>query len=228
MKNKILVVRGFDTDNIKTNDTYANIHIVLSQNANNHIVYFSYGQDENIVNVYKRLCKVLKDNVFTHLIGHSMGGGLLIHYMYDHPDDISNYKHIILLMPLLYKTPFNRFIFKIPLVRNISLPNAVILPSARIYSTGNILNDGFKFSKMKQLVDVYDKIILEADESVDVLNRNKSNTVVFYAREERITPIPQRVLKKIKNKKYVNGLHESFNSLETVKGFFEKLLPYFE
>jgi hypothetical protein len=81
---------------------------------------------------------------------------------------------------------------------------------------------------MKQLVDVYDKIILEADESVDVLNRNKSNTVVFYAREERITPIPQRVLKKIKNKKYVNGLHESFNSLETVKGFFEKLLPYFE
>jgi pimeloyl-ACP methyl ester carboxylesterase len=228
MKNKILVVRGFDTDNIKTNDTYANIHIVLSQNVNNDMTYFSYSQDENIVNVYKRLCKVLKDNVFTHIIGHSMGCGLLMKYMYDHPDDISNYKHIILLMPLLYKTPFNRFIFRFRLVRNISLPNAVILPSARIYSTGNILNDGFKFSKMKQLVDVYDKIMLEADESVDVLNRNKTNTVVFYAREERITPIPQRVLKKIKNKKYVNGLHESFNSLETVKEFFEKLLPYFE
>ena len=67
-KNKILIVRGFDTDNIKTNDTYANIHTVLSQNVNNDITYFSYSQDEDIANVYKRLCKVLKYNDFTHLV----------------------------------------------------------------------------------------------------------------------------------------------------------------
>jgi hypothetical protein len=28
-KNKILFIRGFGTDNIKTNDTYANIHILF-------------------------------------------------------------------------------------------------------------------------------------------------------------------------------------------------------
>ena len=227
-KNKILIVRGFDTDNIKTNDTYANIHTVLSQNVNNDITYFSYSQDEDIANVYKRLCKVLKYNDFTHLVGHSMGCAMLVRFMYDHPKNISKYKQVILLMALIYKTPFNRFIFRIPLVRNISLPNAVILPSARIYSRGNILNDGLKFSKMKQPVDVYKKIMFDSDVLVNVLNRNKSNTVLFYAREEKITPVPQRVLKKIINKKYVNGLHECFNSLETVKEFFDKFLPYFE
>ena len=70
--------------------------------------------------------------------------------------------------------------------------------------------------------------MFDSDVLVNVLNKNKSNTVLFYAREEKITPVPQRVLKKIINKKYVNGLHECFNSLETVKEFFDKFLPYFE
>jgi pimeloyl-ACP methyl ester carboxylesterase len=222
--NKILFIRGFRTNNIKSGDTYANILIVLNQNENNDVEYFNYSMDENIVKVYKRLQRVIKNDNFTHLIGHSMGGGLLLRYMYDHPDDISRYKHVMLLMPLLYKTPFNKFFFNIPLVRRLSLPNAF---SSKTYSTGNILNDGFKYSKLQQPADMYNKIMLEADEFVDVLNENR-NTVIFYAREEGYTMIPKTVLKKIKNKVYVNGPHECFNSLETVKEFFEKFLPYFD
>jgi|DEB19_MinimDraft_3_1074340.scaffolds.fasta_scaffold31782_1 pimeloyl-ACP methyl ester carboxylesterase len=225
--NKILFIRGFRTNNIKSGDTYANILIVLNQNENNDVEYFNYSMDENIVKVYKRLQRVIKNDNFTHLIGHSMGGGLLVRYMYDHPDDISRYKHVMLLMPLLYKTPFNKFFFNIPLVRRLSLPNAFVLASSKAYSTGNILNDGFKYSKLQQPADMYNKIMLEADEFVDVLNENR-NTVIFYAREEGYTMIPKTVLKKIKNKVYVNGLHECFNSLETVKEFFEKFLPYFD
>ena len=206
MKN-ILFIRGFSTDNIKTSDTYANIHIVLSQDVNKTVRYFNYSPDEDIVKVYKRLCKVIKNNDFTHLVGHSMGGGLLMRYIYHHANDVSKYKQVILLMPLLYKIPSNKFFFNIPFVRNISLPNAIVLPSSKAYSKGNILNDGFKLSK---------------------LNDNRSNTVLFYAREEGYTPIPNSVLKKIKNKVCVDGLHECFNSLETVKEFFHKFLPYLE
>lgn len=228
-ENKILFIRGFNTYKIKTNDTYANIHIVLSQNANNNVVYFSYSPDEDIVKVYKRLVQVIKDNNdFTHLVGHSMGGGLLMRYMYDHPDGVSKYKRVILLMPLMYKTPFNKFFLNLPFIRNISLPNALVLPSAKAYSTGNILNDGFGLSKLQQPADMYKKIMLESNVFVDALNKHKLNTVIVYAREEGYNPIPESVLKKIKNKVYVNGLHESFNSLETVKEFFEKFLPYFK
>lgn len=228
-ENKILFIRGFNTDNIKSNDTYANILVVLNQNAKNNVEYFKYSMDEDIVKVYKRLRKVIKNNNFTHLIGHSMGGGLLMRYIYDYPDDIPKYKQVILLMPLLYKTRFNKFIFNLPLIKRISLPNAIALPSSKAYSTGNILNDGFKLVKMRQPTDMYNEIMLESeDDFIDALNENKSNTVVFYARKEGYTPIPKDVLKKIKNKKYVNGLHECFNSLETTKEFFDKFLPYFK
>jgi pimeloyl-ACP methyl ester carboxylesterase len=227
MKN-ILFIRGFGTDNIKTSDTYANIYIILSQDVNKIVRYFNYSPNEDIVKVYKRLCKVIKDNDFTHLVGHSMGGGLLMRYIYDHANDVSKYKQVILLMPLIYKIPFNKFFFNIPFVRNISVPNALVLPSSKAYSRGNILNDGFKLSKLKQVVEMYKEIMLESGEFVETLNDNRSNIVLFYANEEGYTPIPNSVLKKIKNKVYVDGLHECFNSLETVKEFFDKFLPYLE
>ena len=237
-KNNILFIRGFGTDNIKTNgmllkrkdnsSEYANIDIVLSQNVKNNMKYFSYSPDEDIVNVYKRLQKIIKNTDFTHLVGHSMGGGLLMRYIYDHPDEISKYKQVILLMPLVHKTRSNKLFFNIPFVKNLYLPNAIFLQSAKSYSRGNIVNDGFYFSKLKQPVEMYKEIMLESDEFVETLNENRSNTVLFYAREEGYTTIPKDVLKRIKNKVYVNGLHESFNSLETVKEFFVTFLPYLE
>ena len=70
--------------------------------------------------------------------------------------------------------------------------------------------------------------MLKSEEDViDTLNENRSNTVLFYAREEGYAPIPKDVLKKIKNKNNVTGLHECFNSLETTKEFFDKFLPLF-
>jgi pimeloyl-ACP methyl ester carboxylesterase len=226
-QNKIMFIRGFNTDN-KSNDTYANVHIVLSQNANNNITYFNYSPDENILNVYKRLSKVLKDNDFTHVVGHSMGGGLLMRYIHDHPGEISKYKRVILLMPLLYKTPRNKFLTSIPFLTNVPLPITLFLPSAKAYKTGNIINDGFKLIKYQQVGGMYKEIMLDPDIFVDALNKNRSNTVVFYASEEGLNPIPKDVLKKIKNKVIVNGLHESFNSLDTVKDFFDNFLHFFD
>ena len=227
MKN-ILFVRGFGTDNIKTNDSYANVLIVLNQNPKNKVEYFDYNPDEDIVKVYKRLCKVLKGGEYTHLIGHSMGGGLVMRYIYDYPDEISKYRRVILLMPLLYKNPSNNFLLNIPFLKNIPLLNAIFLPSSKAYKTGNIINDGFKLTKFQQVAGMYNEIMLDSDVFVDTLNENRPNTILFYARKEGYNQIPTDVLKKIKNKKYINGLHESFNSLDTVKDFFDNFLPLFD
>ena len=130
-------------------------------------------------------------------------------------------------MPLLYKVPLNKFLLNLPFLRNIPLPNAFVLPSSKAYATGNILNDGFKFSKLQQVAGMYNKIMLDSNVFVETLNKYQSNTVIFYAREEAHTRIPKDVLKRIKNKVYVNGLHECFNSLETTKEFFDKFFIYF-
>jgi len=227
IQNKIIFIRGFGTNNLN-NDTYANLLIILNQNAKNHVEYFNYNPDEDIVKVYKRMCKVLKDNDYTHLVGHSMGGGLIMRYIYDYPKNISKYKRVLLLMPLIYKVRINELLLNIPFVENISVPNTIVLPSSKSYETGNFINDGFKFSKMKQPAGMYKEIMLEPDEFVDTLNENRFNTVLFYAREEGYNPVPKDVLKKIKNKVYVNGLHESFNDLRTVKEFIRKFLPNFD
>jgi hypothetical protein len=75
---------------------------------------------------------------------------------------------------------------------------------------------------------MYKEIMLDSDVFVDTLNENRSNTVLFYAKEEGYNQIPKDVLKKIKNKVYIDGLHESFNSLDTVKDFFEIFLSFFD
>jgi len=225
-KNKIFIVRGFGTDNIKTNDTYANILLVLEQ-KNNDVTYFDYAPSDDIVETYNRLCKTIKNNNFTHMAAHSMGGGLAMKWIADHPKDVKKFKHVILLMAMLYKDPFNEFLAKIPIMKNVSVPVAIFLPSSKAYSTGNILNDGFKFMHLGQVFDMYNHIMLDSDEFVDVLNANKSNTVLFYATEEGFNIIPKEILNKIDNLKYVPGLHEPFNSLQTTKQFFKKFLPYF-
>jgi pimeloyl-ACP methyl ester carboxylesterase len=139
-KNKILFIRGFNTDNIETNDTYVNIRYVLLSHSNS-ITYFNYKPNQDIDKVYQKMCDIIHRGKFTHLIGHSMGGGLLMRYIADYPQTIHRFKNVILLMPLLYKEPVNNFIAKIPFVRNVYLPKSTILPASKLYRVGNFLND---------------------------------------------------------------------------------------
>jgi len=222
--NNILFIRGFNTDNIETGDEYINIYTVLKQN--NSITYFNYSPNDDILKTYKKLCKVIKDNHFTDLIGHSMGGGLLLKYISDYPNEIPKYKNVVLLMPLLYKVPLTNFLANMPLVRKLRVPKAFILPASKISSLGNFLNDEYNLLSLTQIVDMYKHLMLDSDVFVKVLNKHRKNTVLFYAREEAFNNIPLDIRNKIKNKEYVNGLHECFNSLETTNYFFNKFLRY--
>jgi pimeloyl-ACP methyl ester carboxylesterase len=223
-ENRILFIRGFNTDNIETKDAYAHIHCVLSQK--NSITYFNYNPDDDIVETYKNLCKTIKRHKFTHLIGHSMGGGLLMKYISEHRKEIPKYKKVILLMPLIYKVPLNNFVFKIPLLRNVRVPKSFILPASKLQSLGNFINDTYNLISLQQVYDMYNYLMLESDDFVAILNKHRKNTVVFYAKEEAFNTIHQDTLDKIHNVEYVDGLHQCFNELSKCKSFFRTFLRY--
>jgi pimeloyl-ACP methyl ester carboxylesterase len=221
MVNNILFIRGFNTDNISTYDTYAHIRDILSQK--NNITYFNYSPNDDINIVYDKLQDIiLHDQTLTHMIGHSMGGGLLMKYIANH--DISKYKKVILLMPLIYKTPINTFIANIPLIKYLYLPKIFILPISKLVSMGNFLNDEYKFIPLAQIVDMYNTIMLDEKDFIPLLN--KPNVVLFYAFGEAFAIIPQKIRDEIKNIEYVDGLHECFNGLNTCTQFYKIFLQY--
>jgi pimeloyl-ACP methyl ester carboxylesterase len=54
-------------------------------------VNVSDGGERTIEFITEKLCKIIRRNNFTHLIGHSMGGGLLMKYISDFPKKIPTY-----------------------------------------------------------------------------------------------------------------------------------------
>ena len=220
---KLLFIRGFNTNLSNEFDGYSSI-----KNVYPHMKYFDYSPDEDLSDVYKRLCKKIKSNKYTHLIGHSMGGGMLMRYMHDHK--IANDVKIILLMPMIYKTHINKIITAItaiPIINKIRLPKPLLLPNKNLYDQGNLTNDTFYWLSTSQITSMYNTIMLEPEQFVSTLNSN-SNCVLFYASKEAFNEIPESILKQIVNLERIDGLHECFNSVGTSGAFFETLAKYIE
>jgi hypothetical protein len=218
MKQNILFIRGFNTymPTEYSFDSYSNILDKYD------LEYFNYSPDEDIVEVYSKLSKRIRKGKYTHLIGHSMGGGLLMRYIHD--KKIDNSVKIILLMPMIYKIPLNKIIANIPYSGNLKFPKALIIPNSKLYNHGNILNDSYNLLSVSQVVSMYNNIMLEPIEFASTINN--SNCVLFYATREAFNLIPEQSLNLIKPKKLViiNGLHECFNSLGgDSREFFKKL-----
>lgn len=218
MKSNILFVRGFNTKLTETFDHYASI-----KNVYPHMTYFDYSPDEDLLTVYKRLEREINKAKYTHLIGHSMGGGLLMRYIYEHK--VCRDVKIILLMPLVYKTPINKIIASFPFASNIRCPKGLVIPNNSLYDQGSIVNDTFKLLSSSQVVTMYNNIMLEPEQFVRKLN-SCPNCVLFYASNDILCPIPGSVLSKIKNVVRIDGLHEVFNSVGTSHDFFKKLVKY--
>ena len=213
-----LCIDGFNT--YKTN-TYDNVYKFLEKN-NHKISKFSYDTNEDIIKVYQKLTNNINKNNFDCIIGHSMGGGLLMRYIYDNPKILITTK-IILLMPLIYKREIYTNISNIEIFKWLYLPKGLFLPSYKLYSHGSILTDTYNLIALKQIIDMYNKISLNDDNLINFLNNNKSVKII-YAKEEAFNTIPKYVLNKIKNFKYVDGLHECFNSTDGTKNNFFKTL----
>lgn len=218
---KILLIAGFYTDPkvIKQNE-YTNI-IMFLKLLNFKVDVFNYNQNENLLDVYNRLKKIIKLTKYNILIAHSMGGALLMKYCNSHV--MSSYNKIIFLMPLIIPVPSIKMITQIPFIEKIYVPKLILVPNSKCYDTGNILNDtSFKFIPVKQIVQTYNNLLLKNEDDVIRIINKLPNCYLFYASEEKFNMINTNILKKIKKTIYVDGLHEAFNSIFNNTDFFNK------
>ena len=222
----ILFVRGFNTDG--GDDVYAFVKVALKAAGVRRVVFFKYSPDDDLLETYARLCKTIRKTRFTHLIGHSMGGGLLLKYMSDSSSSSSSSssdrRRIILLMPLACKVPLYAAIA--PFARGLRLPQASILPATRLRDSGNLLNDEYGPIPIHQICDMYNVLMLESDRVVVATLNRHPDAVLFYATEESVNVISISTLRQIRRVELVQGRHESFNGLRTCESFFERFLSY--
>lgn len=220
---KALFVRGFNTYMNSDYDRYNSMKTFL-ESRDITVDYINYSTDRDIYRVYEQMGEKIEKENYDYLIGHSMGGCLVTRFMHENPEKTKSFKRVILLMPFVNQDPLINIISNIPIIKYINLPKAILFPENELYEGGNIFNDKspFKFLKLTQIMDCYTKLILRNDELITTLNKNK-NSIVVYAREEKFTIIPTGILRKIKNKRIIDGKHECFYNKSNTYGFFEIL-----
>jgi hypothetical protein len=221
----ILFVRGFATDmnsNYVSKYTYSNFDNFFMMSQYN-LEYFNYSTEDDLSTVYARLCDKLENNLFDVLIGHSMGGGLMLKFLTEHKeymDCISKTnKKIIFLMPLIERSIANDFIAGIPFIENVYLPKLIAFPNNFLYDDGNILNDDVYPVLGKQFVTMQQKYIDKLD--LSIIDQN--NCHMIYAKNELFNVISQKTLNNIKNKTILEGKHQMFMEANHSTKFFQTL-----
>jgi len=187
----ILFVHGFDTVSSKE---YLLLDLLLSKTY--IFTYFAYGPNEALLDVYQRLLDTIDTDKPDILIGHNVGGGLLVKYVKS--DQYKNEK-TLLLMPFLCRNP--------------------ILDSISNFLTFyKIFDPKLMFPKDSSLVSFrqpYDMYMDKAIQLNDVLAfmKYKSNVTIFYAEDERLNIIDKTTLQQIlPTCRLINGYWHSNNT----------------
>jgi hypothetical protein len=193
-----------------------------------NLEYFNYSPEEDLPDVYARLCDKIENNLFGVLIGHSVGGGLLLKFLTENTnymDCISKTnKKIIFLMPLIEKYTVYGILSKIPFVPQLYLPKFLSCPNNNLYENGNILNDDFYPIANKQVAMMYN----EYTDKLDLSIIDKDNCHMIYAKGELFNVMSQQTLNNIKNKTILEGKHEMFSEANHSVKFFQTLKSLLE
>jgi hypothetical protein len=185
--------------------------------------YFNYSPEDELSDVYAKLCDKIENNLYDVIIGHSIGGGLLLKFLTEHKnyaDCMSKTnKKIIFIMPLIEagNIPYT-IIAKIPLLSTY-YPKFIACPNNYLFDNGNIINDDFYPIHNKQAFTMYNDYI----EKMDLSIIDKDNCHMIYAKDERFNIITQQTLDKIKNKTILEGKHEMFSEANHSTKFFQTL-----
>ena len=220
----ILFIRGFNTDMNSSNDQTKLCYSMFDnffEMSKYDFSYFNYSPEENLDDVYSKLETHIMNGSYTILIGHSMGGGLLLKFLTEHPEKIETYTKIIFLMPMITKVFSTEIICKIPFIDKMYLPKCLIIPNNNLFNNGNILNDSFNLLNSKQVVTMYNNKNYISKMDLSIIN--KPNCVMIYAKDEMLSTITPDVLEKIENKHILEGKHEMFNESNHSNKFFKTL-----
>lgn len=226
----VLFVRGFASDmNTKYSRKYVyNTFDHFFMMSQYKLEYFNYSPEEDLSVVYARLCDKIENNLYDVIIGHSMGGGLLLKFLTEHKeymDCISKTnKKIIFLMPLIDSGNIAyKFLSRIPFL-SAYYPKFITVPNHDAFDGGNILNDDVYPIHNKQPISMYNEYIDKMDLSII----DKDNCHMIYAKDERFNIITPTNLDSIKNKTILEGKHEMFMEANHSIQFFQTLKSLLE
>lgn len=226
----VLFIRGYATD---MNSNYACKHAYSSFDnffmmSSYKLEYFNYSPEEDLPDVYARLCEKLENNLFDAIIGHSTGGGLLLKFLNEHKNYVDciskTNKKIIFLMPLIERYILTDIVAKIPFVPQFYFPKFLSTPNNQLYDDGNILNDDFYPIHNKQIATMYNEYIDKMDLSII----DNDNCHMIYAKNELFNVIASKTLNKIKNKTILEGKHQMFMEQNHSIKFFQTLKSLLE
>jgi hypothetical protein len=218
---EVLFVCGFNThpdeqeDNLDIYDGFLQ-HFKYSKYK---LTFFRYKREEPLDIVYKHLCERMATNEHKLIIGHSLGGGLLVKYLSEHEED----RKVILLMPFISVDKWKKIAFS---YLNLSpfalrLPKCLAIPNSGLFEGGNIINDNAKILDLSQITYAANHIFLKDDEIVTVFEKTR-DIVMMYADDETISPIEGGLLDRIGKKIYVKGKHAAFTDPYSTKNFFDE------
>ena len=186
------------------------------------ITFFRYKTCEPLDDVYKRLCVEVVNTEYVTLVGHSLGGGLLMKYLSEHEE----LRKVILLMPYISVPKWKQIVFSyldfIPVA--LRLPKWVAIPNSGLFDGGNILNDSALIINLSQITYAINHVFLTDDVIVNVFEKTK-DLIMVYADDETISPIDCVLLDKIQKKVFVKGKHVSFADVISTKLFFDVFTP---
>jgi hypothetical protein len=214
---KILFICGFDTDlnKKKISDKYDN----FKKNIEHDIVFFNYGTNEHIKDVFEKLCCHINTNTYDLILAHSMGGCLFTKYLQSNPFFYEKTKtKIILIAPLLVHRSSHKKLAKWSFTKYLHLPNKIVSDKGE--------KDDYTWVNLKQIHQIYKKkygFFLEEPTLIQTLN-NYLLLYIIYSKEEKKTPIPSSILEKLNRVTYVDGCHSAFQRNEHSDAFFDTLL----
>ena len=221
----ILFIRGYATDmntNYQSKDAYSSFDNFFMMSSYK-LEYFNYSPEEDLSTVYAKLCDKIENNLFDVIIGHSMGGGLLMKFLTEHKNYVDcmskSNKKVIFLMPLIEKYLPIDILAKIPFVSNTYFPKLIAIPNNQLYDDGNILNDDFYPIHNKQVSTMYNDYIDKMD--LSIIDHECCHMI--YAKGELLNVILPQTLKNIKNKTILEGKHQMFMEANHSTKFFQTL-----
>jgi len=216
---KILFIRGFNTDLNSKNKNSSTKYENFEKNIEHDIVFFNYGTNEHIKDVFEKLCCHVNTHTYDLILAHSMGGCLLTKYLQSNPFFYEKTKtKIILIAPLLVHRSSHKKLAKWSFAKYLHLPNKIV--------SDKCANNDYSWVNLKQVHQIYKKkygFFLEEPILIKTLNEYPL-LYIIYSKEERKTPIPDSLLEKLKNVTYVDGCHSAFQNNDHSDAFFDTLL----
>ncbi len=202
----IVFVRGFDT---ALSTEYLQLDVLLSNTYD-----FTYGPNEDLLDVYQGLLTTIDTIKPEILIGHNVGGGLLVKYVKS-----KNYKKekIILLMPFICRNPILDLVSKFLKFHQVFDPK-LVFPKAMFTppfynSKGSIVfNTDFTMVSFNQPYDMYMDNDIQLNDVFAFMEYNP-NVTIFYAEDERLNTIDETTLQRIlPNCRLIKGYWHSNNT----------------